>query len=257
VICEDKIMNFCVNLQFLQDIRSADLLTYLALLLAYIAYAWSVNRDLDAWKSLLVSFKSDLENQKSWLASEYFSETYKDKNSFNPYKIIFPLSFESLPEIIRRGVAEFSWISRKFINQLSLFNERVIVFNDLLDHLKKSITANPILSERLKDKLNDLGLDKESVEFDDLKNKVLEAKKTDEDFFLAEQIRRLNRFVHVKIIGNKNNEDKLHFLYFEINQELDYILKSFDRKRPSFVKHRLIIILVTVPVFFFIELFLK
>lgn len=257
MICEDKIMNFCVNLQFLQDIRSADLLTYLALLLAYIAYVWSVNRDLDFWKSLLISFKSDLENQKFWLASEYFAETYKDKNSFNPYKIIFPLSFESLPEIIRKGIAEFSWISRKFINRLSLFNERVITFNDLLDHLKKSITADPILSERLKDKLNELGLDKESIEFDVLKNKIFDAKKTDEDFYLAEQVRKFNYIIHVKIISDRNNEDKLYFLYSEISKELDYILKRFDKERPYFIRYKWLFVLASIPVFVFIELFFR
>ncbi len=250
-------MNPCLNLQFLSEIKSGDLLTFLVLILAYIAYAWSVNRDLEAWKSLFISFKNDLDSQKSWLGSEYFEGTYKDKNSFNPYKIIFPLSFESLPEIIRRGVAEFSWISSKFTNQISLFNERVIAFNDLLDHIKKTITADALTTERLKDKLNDLGLDKDSVEFDDLKKKIFEAKKTDADFYLAEQVRRFNRIVHVDMIGNKSKEDKLHYLYYQINVELDKILENFDKKKPFFIKYKWLIILLSIVLFVFIELLLK
>ncbi|HPY08393.1 MAG: hypothetical protein ACOX0H_00995 [Patescibacteria group bacterium] len=249
-------MNICLNLHFLSEIRSGDLLTYLALILAYIAYAWSVNRDLEAWKSLFISLRDDLNSQKSWLQTEYFEDTYKDKNSFNPYKIIFPLSFESLPEIIRRGIAEFSWISNEFSNQLSLFNERVIAFNDLLDYIKK-VTTNSVITERLKDKLNDLGLDKDSVEFDDLKNKIFEAKRTDTDFYLAEQIRRLNRIIHVNIIGNRNKKDKLHYLYFQINKELNKILKDFDKKKPFFIKYRGMIILLSTLLFMLIEVFLK
>ena len=250
-------MNICLNLQFLTEIKSGDLLTFLALILAYIAYVWSVNRDLEAWKSLFISFKNDLNSQKSWLGSEYFENTYKDKNSFNPYKIIFPLSFESLPEIIRRGVAEFSWISNKFTNQLSLFNERIIAFNDLLSHIKKSVTANPVVTEKLKDKLNDLGLDKGSVEFDELKNKISVAKKMDDNFYLAEQIRKFNRIIHVDMIGNCSKKDKLHYLYSQINEELEKILEDFDKKKPFFIKYKCLIILLSIIFFMLIELFLK
>jgi len=250
-------MNICLNLQFISEIKSGDLLTYVALVLAYVAYVWSVNKNLESWKSLFVSFKKDLESQKSWLASEYFEETYKDKNSFNPYKIIFPLSFQSLPEIIRRGVAEFSWISDEFINQLSLFNERVIAFNDLLDYIKKVVTADPKATERLKDKLNDLGLDKEIVEFEDLKKKIFETKKTDPDLYLAEQIHHLNKIVHINIIGNKNKKDRLHFLYCQIIKEVDNILDNFNKKRPFFIKYKWLIILLSFLLFIFIELILK
>ena len=247
----------CFSFEFIQEITTSGLLTYLALVLAYVAYTWSVNRDFDSWKSLFISFKNDLESQEAWLASEYFKETYEDKNSYNPYKIIFPLSFESLPEIIRRGVAEYSWISRKFINQLSLFNERIIAFNSLLDHMKKVVSANPTISEKLKDKLNDLGLDKNSVRFDELKKKIFELKKDDETLYLAENIHRLNRIAHVKLIGNKNKKDKLHYLYCEITKELENILNNFDKKRPFFIRYKWLLIGLSVPLFIIIEVLLK
>lgn len=250
-------MNICTILQFLQKIKSDDLLTYLAFLLAYIAYTWSVNRDLDSWKSLFISFKNDLESQKAWLATEYFEETYKDKNSYNPYKIIFPLSFESLPEIIRRGVAELPGISEKFVNELSLFNERIIAFNSALDHIKKVYSSDPVMSEKLKDKLNDLGLDKKDVEFDNFKKEIFELKKKEEIYYLAENIRRLNRIIHVKLIGNKDKKDKLHYLYSEIKKELKNILDNFDRKRPSFIRYKWLLIGLSVPLFLLIEVFLK
>lgn len=252
---EAKRLSFIV--QIFQKIRSTDLLTSLALLLAYIAYTWSVNRDLDAWKSLFVSFKNDLESQRSWLVNEYYGERYKDKDSFNPYKIIYPLSFESLPEIIQRGVAEFSWIPPTFIKQLSLFNERVIAFNDLLDHIKKSVTANPILSEKLKDKLNELGLHEGTIKFDDFKKDISKRKKEDNILYLAEQIRRLNRIVHVNLISNRENKDKLHFLYYQINSELENILTNFDKKRPFFIRWKWLFVLLSILSFILIETVLE
>lgn len=249
-----KYMAICVNLQFF---KSGDVLTYLTLFIAYIAYAWSVNRDWKSWKSLFISFKYDLKNQKPWLGTEYFKGTYKDKDSFNPRKIIHPLSFESLSEIIRRGVAEFSWIQENFIEQLSLFNERVIAFNDVLDYIKKTVTTDPIKTGKLHNKLDDFGLYKGSVEFDELKNKISVEKENDEVFYLAERLQRLHKVVHVDLIGNNSNEDKLHYLHLKISEQLEEILKFFDEKKPWFIKYKNLIIIVSLILFILVEWFFK
>lgn len=246
-----------INLNFLSEVKAADLLTYVALILAYLAYAWSINRDLDSWKSLLNSFREDLKSQREWLESEYFGETYNDKNSYNPFKIIYPLSFETLPEIIRRGIAEFSWISERFIGRIILFNERVIAFNSLLDHMKKVVTADPVLTEKLKGRLNALNIDKESIKFDEFKKDIQMLKEKEKVLHLAENIHRLNWIIHVKVIGNKSKQDKLHYLYVEIAKELDTILHNFDRKRPFFLRYKWYLILLTVPIFILVENILK
>jgi len=250
IICE--ILN-----TFIQNLSVSNLLTFIALLLAYVAYTWSVNRDLDSWKSLFISLKKDLEGQSSWLGSEYFVDSYLKKHSFNPYKIIYPLSFESLPEIIKRGVAEIKWIPDNFINNISLFNERVIAFNQLLDYLKLSATANPIVSEKLKDKLNTLGIDNEDVPFEDLKKSVYKEKNKDEILYLAEQVRRLNKIAHIELIGNKENKDKLHYLYTLISSDLDEILEQFDSKKPFFIKKRSLIIVSSIALFILLEAALR
>lgn len=250
-------MIFYFNLQFIQEIKSTDLLAYSALILAYIAYVWSVNRNLDSWKSLFVSFKKDLESQEEWLRSEYFKETYKEKYSYSPSKIIYPLSFESLPEIIRRGVNELPEMSEEFINHLSMFNERVIAFNSALDEVKLICSADPIKSEILKDKLNELGLDKESVEFDELKKKIFSLKKREEIFNLAENIHRLHKVIHTELIGNKSKQDGLHYLYSKIVKEVKNILDNFDKKRPFFIRYQRYLILISILLFVLIEVLLK
>lgn len=250
-------MNICINLFYLKIFRSTDLLTYLALILAYIALVWSVNRDLKAWKSLFISFKNDLEAQAGWLQNEYFNGKYEEKESYSPSKIIYPLSFESLPEIIRRGVAELSGISEDFIKNLSIFNERILAFNSALDQVIQVCSTDPIKSEKLIDMLNEIGLDKHDVSFNEFKTKIYKLKKKEDLLYLAENIRRLHKVIHVALIGNKNKHDGLHFLFSEINIEVNNIISNFDKKRPMFIRYSWLYILLSLPIFILIEFSLK
>jgi hypothetical protein len=229
--------------------------------MAYLAYCRSVNRDLNSWKALLVSLRSDLDILgNSWLGGDgYSQETYIDKKSFSPLKIIYPLSFESLPEIIRRGAKELSGVSDKLIDHLTLFNERIIAFNSSLEHIKKIVSSDPIMSEKLNERLNDLGIEKteEEVAFNNFQNEIRELKKKEDIFHLAENIRRLHRVVHVEIIGNRNRKDKLNYLYYEIAKELKNILNDFDKKRPFFVKYQGEIIFASLLIFILVEIIFK
>ena len=148
-------------------------------------------------------------------------------------------------------------MSEEFINQLSIFNERIIAFNSMLDQLKKINSANPITTERLIGKLNDLGINESSVEFDDFKKKIFQLKNTEEILHLAENNRRLNRVVHVNLIGNKNKQDKLHCLYCGISDEVERILNNFDRTRPYFVRFKWLFVVISVPLFLLIETVLR
>ncbi|KKP79789.1 MAG: hypothetical protein A2271_02305 [Candidatus Moranbacteria bacterium RIFOXYA12_FULL_35_19] len=254
-------MIICIDLNFWKEIRSADLLTYFAVVLAFYGYCQVLSRDLESWKALFISLKSDLEILgKSWLGGDgYSQETYTDKKSFSPLKIIYPLKFESIPEIIRRGAKELPCISDKFIDHLTLFNERVIAFNSALDHIKKIVSTNPIMSEELNERLNGLGIkeSEEKVKFNDFKNEIRNLKKKEKIFHLAENIRRLHRAVHVEIIGNRDNQDKLNYLYHEITEELNEILDNFDKRKPVIIRYKVCIIIVSLFVFFMIEIFLK
>lgn len=237
-------------------INSSDLLTYLALVLAYSAYVWSVERDFQSWKSLFISIKKEMETHKSWLSGEYFLKTYKDKNSYLPSKIIYPLSFTSIPEIIRRGASENPKISNDFIGLLSIFNERVNAFNSVLEQIRICSSSNPLLSEELIDKLKLIGLEDKNVSYEDFKKKIFSLKKKDKTYFLAENLHRLNKVIHLDLIGNKKN-GMLNFLYQKIDNDLNHILNSFEDQKPFFIKYKNLIILLSVVMFIFIEILLK
>lgn len=217
-----------------------NLLTLIALILAFFAYRWSVIRYFDSWKSLFISFKNDLYSQKNWLSTPYSHYSYKE--AYDPGKIIFPLSFESLPEIICKGVAEVSGISNEFINQLSLFNERILAFNSLLDNIKQTITADPILTKKTEYKLLDIGLSDRRITFEQFESKLeklIENTNSEEEkniYYLAKSIQSLNKTIHVGLISVAEKEDGLHSLYVKINGQVDVIINNFNKKIPLYIR---------------------
>lgn len=246
--------HFILVINLIKEINIGDWLTFSGLLLAYLAYTWSVNRDFESWRSLLFSLKYDLEFQRAWLDSEYFTETYKDKKSFDPFKIIFPLSFESLSEISLR-IFQMPNIPEKLIENLKTFNGRVKAFNLALDHMRGVVSADSIKSEKLRSRLKELGIDNKEVSFDDLQKNIHELKEREEILFLAENIRRLNRYIHVDLIGNKGKKDKLHYLYLEITKGVKDILINFDSSRPFFIKYQIELIALFSIGFLLVEFY--
>ena len=244
----------CLLSDLIGVIKSGDFLTYLGIVLAYIAYTWSVNRDLDSWKSLFISFKIDLEAQQRWLSTPYREGKYEDKQSYSPKKLVFPLSFESLPEIIRRGADGLPFVPSEVINRLSIFNERITAFNSALKQVQLIVTADPVKTEKLIDLLNEMEIDKEKVLFDKFKKKIIDGKKDNELLYIAENIRRIHKIIHTKLIGDENRSDGLYSLYSKIYPEILNITKNFDEQRPSFIKNKIWIICLSFFLFIAIEL---
>lgn len=225
-------------MKFLFEI--SDLLTLTALILAFLAYRWSVIRYFNSWKSLFISLKNDLDSQKNWLSTSYPNYLYKEV--YDPGKIIFPLSFESLPEIIRKGLAEIPGISNDFINQLSLFNERILAFNSVLENIKQTITADPVLTKKTEYKLLDIGLTDRRITFEQFENKLeklIENTSTEEEkniYYLAKNIQSLNKTIHVGLIATENKEDGLHSLYIKINEQVNTLINNFNKEIPFYIR---------------------
>lgn len=257
-------MEIYLNLGFLRDINSQDLLTYLALVLAYLAYVRSINRDLDVWYSLYLSFKEELRLFENWLGGEgYKSSTeYRNKDSYSPYNIVFPLSFIALSEIIRRGTKELSWIPKEFGKHIIRFNNLVAAFNSVLEQIRLTCSANPTLSEQLYNKLRKFGLKEsnEDISFETFEQQIREMKKNKEDqetAYLADSIRRLNVMLHTGLISDKSRTDMLHSGLAVIKNETDLIIKKFDDCRPWFIRWQVPVLLASFGVFILIELALN
>lgn len=255
-------MSIFLHAELFNDIDCiSHLLTFIALVLAYVGFVWSVKKDFDSLYALLLSFQDDLKYAESWLGRDgYTKETYKDKKSFSPVKVIYPLAFESLSEIIRKGVGGSSGITRDFSEKLALFYERIIAFNSILDNQRMISCANPVLTERLQEKLNELGIkkDEEELSFESFKKSIealKEDKNSEELYYFATDVRRTNYNLHVELIANEYNLDRLNYLYKEIRKELDLILLNFRKKQPPFVYYWPSFVTVSIILFVGIEYF--
>ncbi len=227
------------------------------MLLAYLAYVKSINDKYESWKTLLLSFRADLNAQESWLATGYSS--YNNKDSYSTYKVILPLSFESLKEIIKRGANDNDLrFTEEFIKKISIFNERVEGFNKLLDQQRLVVTSDPVMLFKLDKKLTDFGLYNRDIS-DDLFIKSVENNlKSDQDLYaLARNIWVINEHIHVRLISNKDNENGLFSLRIFILNEIENKINKLEFIKPWYIQKSDIIWIFSLIIFLLIEVFLK
>lgn len=249
-------MSVTINFDWLSNLSVEGILTSLAILLAFIAYRKSVKDKYDSWRSLLESFLDELKAQSSWLASEYHSD-HTEKMFYSPYKAVFKISFESAKEITRRGISDLIVISSDLRNNIAIFNERVEAFNALLDYQRSIITANPILSYKLEEFLEDNGLRKASVNYSVFEQKIEQLKNSNkkedlEMYALAKEILWINRAIHIHLIGDKSRLDSLCYLWHSIRTEIEQILENFESRLPWYIKTKIVILISIVFSIFFL-----
>jgi hypothetical protein len=239
-------------------LQSTDILTFIGILLAYIAYQKSVVDKYDSWKSLLQSFLVELKAQELWLSGEYaFSQ---DKMWYSPNKIIYKISFESAKEIIRRGISDSNVITPKLANEIAFFNERVEAFDQLLNYQKLTISGNPFLSAELQNYLVQKGIANKRVKYSTFVNSIekLSSSKNQDElaiYSLASRLFFINCVVHNELIGNAKDSSGLHSMHESISKKLNLLLKDYDSRKPFYIKHPILIVVLSIIVFYFITLF--
>lgn len=247
-----------IDLGFLNNISVTNLLAFMAISFAYLAYAKSLNDKYDSWKSLLFSLKADFESQKAWLSTEYTKECYKDKMAYSPRKIIFPLSFGSVQEIINRGAVDIGF-SEEFINKISIFKERVDAFNELLNRQAIMTSANPSSTNKTVNALDKIGVCDCSIPYDNfIRSLETDLKISDQDSYnFAKRLFAINEAVHIEIISNKNNEAGLHSMYIFLKKEIENKINNIEESKPLYLKFKWLILIFSIAVYIFIESILK
>ncbi len=228
------------------------------MLLAYIAYVKSVGDKYRSWRSLLLSLKADLESQASWLSTEYFQDSYKDKWSYSPGKTVYALSFESLKEMIRRGVSDSDVLPLELNSKFSIFYNRIEAFNQMLSYQQRMIANNPGLNVKLNLRLNEFGLMNSDVTEFEFENKLNSLKQESIDLYgLTMQLRAVNEAIHVKLIGNRSQNSSLSYLYQVIYDNLSKILvdNEYQRLIPWYIRYMGRIVIISFIAFYLIERF--
>lgn len=253
-MCQDIIKNITnIVCYYFSSVKTGDLLALVALMLALIAYRKSVLDKYESWKALLQSFLDELNTQSPWIDGVYANA--HEKNWFSPNKIVFKLSFESALEISRRGISDSKIISKEMYGKISLFNERVVAFNQQLDYQMHTITSNPRISGDLLEYLEEEGLSRDKVSFPRFSLAVdnLEKNKaTKEQYHLATSLYNINNTIHNQLIGNGLGEDSLSFLYQYLKAEIEEKLKDYEQNIPWYFKRKNLFTIVIVMLFVFL-----
>lgn len=240
-------MIHCLVLLFAK-IQAADLLTYIAIILAFMGYVKLELDKLNGWKALLHSFKDELEVHAHWISSEY-SNDYFDPNSYVAGKVVHPLAFDSLSEIIRRGMADLPIFSKGFTHKIVLLNERIAAFNSLLRTIQLSATTDvqsAIKGARALQNYKD-----DEGEFKKMLSKLPERTK-----YFAMNLFLYHKMLHVNLIGNNSSEYSLYSLSTSIYKEVFERLDGFERFMPWYIRYKWQIIILSVPLFGLIEYYL-
>lgn len=249
----------CIYNYFVERVTLQNLLTFAGLTLAYLAYTKLIEDKYDSWKALLQSFLDELDYMKHWIGGEYKENDY-DKNFFNPAKRVFNLTTVSAEEIVRRGINDISVVEKKLRSRIALFIERIAAFNAAIEHNSRIISANPVLSQKLRVLLEPLGLFNSDVTTTSFEQNINSDKKfidTDE-YLLMQQIFKSNKTIHQELIGNMKQDDKLGFLYDFLVKEIKKVIIDLDNKNslPSYIKHKKLIILAGTILYFILEYYL-
>jgi len=220
-----------IILQIISD-KAEFLVGAVALFLSIRAYVSSERSKYENTKSLLLSFKNELEFQSSWLSGIY-TEKHNDPDWFSPQKIVFVLSFETAKELSRRGVSDSKFIQSDFYKKLARFNERIDAFNNAVQYQQDIISSNPILSQKLAEYLKSLEKKyNKNIKFCDIYSEV-NSVNIDEDIkLLAKQLYQGNKIIHSQLIGDGSQSQYLNYLYRELNKDIDEVVNSYESKLP-------------------------
>jgi len=247
----------------IREIPAADVLMYVTIILAYLAYRRTKIDSIDSWYSLFKSLKTDIDFQKNWLWGDY-RNGHEDKNFYSPKKIVFNLSFESLKSIIQKGIySSFLKDNQVLEKQLSVFNERIEAFNQMLNYQRSIISSNPLLSYKLYLKLCKIGLKNDNVSFVEFE-KALDKMRYcfRQCYYLSKKIKEINDIIHIDLISyaNRIDEGKEYCLSYISKDIYEKLLPIIDK--PSYKWYlansslRLsIILIISTIIFYFIEIF--
>ena len=194
--------------------EAQNLIAFIALILAYLAYRKSIIDEFKNWINIVKSFLSELNYAASWIGNSY---SYKDSNWSNPTKIVYPLTFESVKALIQKGHPPFEIIKIHFFNNLAILNERIQAFNHILVFQVENYTNN---------KLND----------QETKNKA----------------QYLNEILHLQFIGDQNNK-ALFWLHQYFEKEISIILETWENKIPFYFKYPKLIIFLGLVSYLIID----
>ncbi len=229
-------------------IKSGDVLTYSAIILAFLAYQYPVKKEFDSILSLLKNLRDEI---AEWVEGEYSEQGFHDKKSYLPIYQWKPVPSDATKELTKRmrgGIGGISLISDKLIKKISILHQKIEQYNEIVASENKILDSNPVDSMLIQKSLENKASD-DKVSFEDFEREVsrLDPKLKG----LANQIYSYRKYRHIVLISDSKNSDGLKTIYELIKTEL-----SHQPMKPWLLRWSLSsIIISSLVMFVFIEVF--
>lgn len=140
-----------INFSFMAEIlrNPSFWIAYFATVIAWVAYRWQVIQKYHSIRDILISLREQLKFQGHWFGTSYTEP--RIKRFFKVSDVVFKVDFPAVREIISKGHLASLKIDEididKLIEELSIFNERIQAFNQMLDYLENMATSNQYIAQ--------------------------------------------------------------------------------------------------------------
>lgn len=204
-------------IDYLQHYDAQNVIAFVALVLAYLAYKKSIIDEYKSWLDLSKSFQRELNIAKEWIGSSYKDNILPKWD--DPSKFVYPLTSEAAKAMIWKGHPPKNIFSEKFIDSLSWYNERIQAFNFILMQQGQNYVVN-----QSKKKASDKSI-------------------------------WINNVIHNDLIGS-DKEWHLNHLYHYLECELKTISERGLSNIPWYLKYSNIILSISVFVFLTLDFYI-
>ncbi len=126
---------------FISRLETQNLIAFIALVLAYLAYRKTLIDEYKSWIDLIESLRHELNYAKDWIGGCYKGDILKEWE--DPSKIVYPLTSESAKALIWKGHPPKDMFPGVFFDKLTIFNERIQAFNHILFIQGFNFITNP------------------------------------------------------------------------------------------------------------------
>ncbi len=230
-------------------------LTFIAVVIAILAYQQSIIARYQNLKSVVRAFQAELDYAKNWIGARY-PANYHDAEWWNPHKQVYPLHFTAGPELLKIGGFARTAFGAKIVQQkkivdtLARFLERAEAFNRQVDHIHAIVASNSVLAEKLwilyrqqeraAEKCGGREKDKKTNLFFYFNNRMRtyeccdnQVENLDERILLAFALYKANEVLHIQLIGSENEYTELSAMYRKLQKGVAYFEQNYNKTFPS------------------------
>jgi len=189
-------------------------------------------RKYDAIKNTLFSIRAELKYSANWFSAQYCNE---ENIRFWKMSYIFKVDTAAIREIISKGLLS-SLMSKdylqieKIIGKLTIYSERVLAFNQMIDYYGNLVSSNPDIAQKTRKLLHDYNIEDNNPLQPDLQGLLTDWRYIGIKEFLL-NVREINYIVHFSLISRSEDENGLYSLWKYLTEKIDDLIRFLDKEK--------------------------